>query len=282
MKALIFILFIFYSAIANSQLLILERNNGWQTAGVGSTVSFPFEAGKLYIAFMFVTNSAGSPAVASITGTGQTWTSIADITFNTIATGNSRLQAFRHYSTTTHTDNITYGYTGTQDGSGVIILEVSNAVNTGTNGADAIVQIVTNRADATSNPNVTMAALTGSHNGVAAAFMNQTNPFTGTAEAGWFETEDNGYNTPTTGGYCMYRNTTTDNTPTVTAASSNWGGIAIEIASNYTVSDSGLPLYFYGFNNNKIKENEKDKYVICRSSFSREFIRSKIRHGISS
>lgn len=222
MKKLIYILFLFISSESFGQIEISETGFGYQTAGVGSLNSISHVPDDLFICITGTTNSGGTPATVSLSGTGQTWTEI-----NSLLNGSQRIQAFRWLSTTTAITSIGVTYTGTQDGGWILLYRVRGGVITGTNGADAIVQSVTNSGTST-DPNIAMASMTG-RNAVLSIFMNNANPFGGAPESGWTEYEDSGYNTPSTGGYVMYRLQTNDNTPTVTAASSTWTGIAIEI-----------------------------------------------------
>jgi hypothetical protein len=242
MKKLLTILLLL-PAFCFSQITITELGGGFQTSGVGSTNGIIFVAGRLYIVVAGITNAGGTPATMSITGTGQTWTQIINATGVTVASDNYRIQAFRYAATTNHTNNVVYNYTGTQDGSFAAVLEVTGVDVTGTNGSNAIVQTVSNAADATANPSLTLAAIANGSNAVIAAFMRNSNPFNGTPESGWTEELDGGYNSPTTGGYILHRLTTTDNTPTVTASSGNWVGIAMELKSSQL--STGFPLYFY-------------------------------------
>jgi hypothetical protein len=120
---------------------------------------------------------------------------------------------------------------GGSTGFSFVIYEITGVPTTGTNGADAIVQAVTNTGTASANPSISMTAISDGRNAVMTFFTNSVNPFGGTPESGWTENYDVGYATPDNGTYIMRRLTTTDNTPTVTAAASDWSGIAIEIKS---------------------------------------------------
>lgn len=228
MKKILVILF-FISCRCEAQITIVEYVSGFNTGGIGSIASHTYEAGKIYIVFAGTTNST-TPATVSLSGGATTWNEIANI----VSDGSTmRIQAFRYAPGSNETTTVTVNYTGSQDGGFVIGYAVTGADVTGTNGSNAIVQSATDAIDANANPTITMTAISSNRNAVVCGFINTLNPFGGTAETDWTETEDNGYNTPTTGGYGMYRLSTTDNTPTVTAASSNWAGIAIEIKSPF-------------------------------------------------
>lgn len=229
MKKILFILLLL-SQYGYSQIVVNEiATTNYSTTGYG-VLSLAVTQDFLYIIFIGTSNAAGTPATVSITGAG-TWTELGTAGGQLNASGNRRMQAFRHLATSTTTIFPTVTYSGTQDGGTLFIYRVDGVVITGTNGSDAIIQTVGNSANG-ADPSITMAALT-SGSAVITSFINETNPFGGTAEAGWFEEYDGGYTVPDTGGYSMHRVGSSDNTPTVTAASSNWGGLAVEFKAAF-------------------------------------------------
>lgn len=234
MKKLLFIL-LFFACKAQGQITITNSAGAFITTDFGSTIQLSdrdYVSGRLYLIAVQVSKDT-PPNEPSIAGTSQTWTKVEDVSSRTIASPTSRIALFRFLATSTFTENtiITIPTGDLHTGNSVIEIGLSGMVTTGTNGSDAIVQAVTNSADAGSNPSITMAAISSSRNAVFSFFTNNANPFGGTPEAGWTELYDGGYATPNTGAYTMYRMTTTDNTPTVTASASDWAGIAIEIKS---------------------------------------------------
>ncbi len=223
MKKLIFLLFPVFSY---GQITSITSSSGYNTAGFAS-ITPGMIGGKLYLLFIGTSNAGGTPATVSIAGTGQTWTELVTAGGVVNATSGKRLQVFMSAPASNNANATNFTYTGVQDGGFVIEYEITGAKTTGTNGADAIVQAVGGQAN-TANPNASISSLqTGAS--MIFALINDANHFGGTPESGWTESEDGGYATPNTGGYGMYRINTTDNTPTVTAASSNWAGIAIEL-----------------------------------------------------
>lgn len=228
MKKLLFILSFYYCA-AQAQIVI--------TADIGITInantsteafsSHTYLANTLYVAVAF-SRDADAAELPTVAGTVDVnFTQIATVTYNTIATGFSRLTIFRYMGAADKTEVVTTTWSETQTAGGTTLLKVTGCDLSGTNGAGAIVQAVTNNADATANPNVTMAALTGSINSVISVFANDAAAFGGTPESGWSQLTTGDFSNNNV--YVMTRNTTTDNTPTVTASSSDWAGIAIEI-----------------------------------------------------
>lgn len=227
MKKLLAIFFLL-PLVCFGQLVITSPTNAFNTAGVGAIVSPTLTNGRLYILYVGVSNSGGTAATASVTGTGQTWTQLGS---STNTSGDKRIQVFHYAATSTTTSNISFSYTGTQDGSWVQLYEITGCPMTGTNGSDALVQYIPSEGTST-DPSISGMNPLQARAAVIAGFINNSNPFTGTVEAGWTEDIDDGFSTPTIGGYTMHRLNTTDNTPTVTAASSDWIGVAIEIKSS--------------------------------------------------
>lgn len=230
MKKLLIIL-LFFTCTSQAQITIGHTNTVTTSSGSASSQVRPstdFTSGRLYL--LFVSNpKATTPDEATCTGTSQTWTKVDGLTFNTIASPTQRITVYRFLAASTFSATTTITFGATQLAISSHLYEITGVNTTGTNGSGAIVQVVTNSSDATANPSVTMAAISSGFNAVIAYFANDINPMGGTVEAGWTEDFDNGYASPDRGDYSMYRLTTTDNTPTVTAASSDWAGIAIEI-----------------------------------------------------
>ncbi len=230
MKKLLFLLFPVFSY---GQITVTRVSLSGTFVGGGSHVtsqSFTMDAGKLYITFVGCSNAGGTPATASISGTGQTWTELWTSGGAVNASSHKRIQAFIFAPSSTNSNATSISYSGTADGTFVETYVATGCVVTGTNGADAIVQAAGGQSNS-ANPSSTLGALQ-SRAAVLFAVINDANPFTGTPESGWTEGTDNGYASPTTGGYIMYRTNTTDNTPTVTAASSNWAGFVIELRAS--------------------------------------------------
>jgi len=230
------LLFIFLLISCNlfSQISITETPTGaytYSTSRIGVTNSQTYTAGKLYIILYMAIDETTTPGDFGVTGTGTTWTEVANITGITTGTNLARLKVFRCVPTVTVTEGLTYTVGAFIEGAINCVLEVCGVLTNGTNGSAAIVQAVTGSADATADPSITMASLTGSNNTVFAFFGNDVNPFGATMESGWDELSQGGFNTPATGGVFIQRNTTTDNTPSVVASASNWVGVAIELAA---------------------------------------------------
>lgn len=224
MRYIIFILLL--SIEANSQIVINRASAlASQTTNATSFSLGPatFTAGRLYL---FIAQTTGTTNPGTISSTTLTWTSVASV-------GNStnRIQVFRCVpGSTAIGETVTLGtFGGGSTGYSVAYYEITGVVTTGTNGADAIVQAVTQAATTGTDPTINLAAISGNRNAVIGWFSNDANPFGGAEESGWTEIFDSGYSTPTTGMYETARNPTNDNSVVVTAASSTWIGIAIEL-----------------------------------------------------
>jgi hypothetical protein len=242
MKKIIYILLLFVSCNTPqyedvyAQVSLSYTNTistGSASASTQVRPSTNFTAGRLYL--LFVSNAkATTPQEATVTGTSQTWTKVTGLTFNTTASPTQRLTVYRFYATSTFSATTSIAFGSTQLHINSILREVTGMKTTGTNGADAIGVSSTNSGDGTANPTVTTGAFTNGSSAAIAFFGNTANPFTGTAESGWTEDSDVGFSSPTRGVYIMSRLATTDNTATVTAAASDWGGIALEIKAAVT------------------------------------------------
>ncbi len=227
-----FFILLLFPVICNGQATITEVliAGNFQTGGIAS-FNCTKSAGSLYICFVGVSNSGGTPATASLSGTSETWDEIG-IAGGAVTSNGRRVQAFRFYSPTTLTSNLTsFTYTGTQDGTWFNIYQITGVDVSGTNGANAIVQVIISDPTTGANPSMTLSTLQNRAS-VLTAWTGDNNPFSGSPESGWTITEDGGYNTPTVGGLIMKRENTIDNTPSFTAASSNWVGMVMELKAS--------------------------------------------------
>lgn len=228
MKKLLFILFPVFSY---GQITINAAFTGYTTTTTDASAfghsSKTFTAGKLYL---FVAMTTGTTNPGTIAGTtSSTWTSV-------VSTGNStrRIQVFRFLPSSTITgETVNIGtFGGGSTGYSTFILEISGVNTTGTNGSGAIAQTATGGTTGT-DPTITFSSGALPNNAIVSIFFNDANPFGGTQESGWTEANDDGYSTPTAGGYTMTRINTSDITPTVTASSSTWIGVGIEIKGSF-------------------------------------------------
>lgn len=231
MKHLLSILF-FCPLICFGQVVITVTTHGnytYSTSAIGTIASQTYSAGKFYL-LIHMRVDGSTPSNFTVTGTSSTWTEVANVTGITSGTPTARIKVFRYAPTSDVTESLSMSGAGLEDGSIVVLYEITGVVTTGTNGSNAIVQAVTNSGDASANPSITMSALESpGRNTVIAFFGNNVNPFGATPETDWTELSEGGFTVPTTGGVFIRRNTTTDNTPSVTASASDWIGVAIEL-----------------------------------------------------
>jgi len=233
MKRLFYLILFFTSSKYDyAQVVINETAQGtytYSTSALGVVSSQTYTAGRFYLLIHMRVRAASTPTDFTVTGTSSTWTEIANVTGVPTANDFFRLKVFRYAPASNVTESLSMSGGGLDEGSVVVLLEITGVPVTGTNGSNAIVQIVTGSADASANPSITMAALSGAGNTVLAFFGNDVNPFGAAPETDWSELSESGFNTPTTGGVFIKRDKTTDNTPSVTASASNWIGVAIEL-----------------------------------------------------
>lgn len=173
--------------------------------------------------------SSGGTYPTNVQGLGLTWVKITETNYN--ANGNFMSIWRSMTNATTPVGIVSNMYAAATSGGAIRVLEITNVMLTGANGADAIVQVLKG-TNATANPTITLASLgAGGTNAVLAFFGNVANGFGGTAEAGWVEAWDQGYNNPASGQYLEWQIAGADTTPTVTVAAQQWGAIAFEVAS---------------------------------------------------
>ncbi len=226
MKNLLLIL-LFLPVIGMAQIAITNQTAiSVSTAdGTNRNISSAILQSNSVYLFIVTNSKASSPDIPTATSPSFTWTQVA-----TETTATHRVTVFRALVVSGATETITATFGATYTGVSLQLIRVTGCVLTGTNGSDAIVQSVTD-VGAGADPAITMAAISSSRNSVMAFFANNINPFGSTEEAGWTLLGNTGYDTPASGITTTMRLNTTDNTPTVTAASSDWAGIAIEIKS---------------------------------------------------
>ena len=222
MKKLLYILFFFVSCNVYGQVTITHKVTAGPVstnATSYSTASHSYTSGRMYVLTVMLT---GATTEGEVTASSQTWTVAG-------STGDAtrRIVTLTTVATSTVTETLTYGNFGsTATGFCMTVFEV-----TGFSSSVGAVRQVHYGGATGANPTINMGSL-DANSAVFTAWMSGTNPFGGTPEAGWTEHTDGGYTVPDAGVYFMYRNTTSDNTPTVTAASSTWIGLGIEIAAN--------------------------------------------------
>src|SRR3990170_4700767 len=96
------------------------------------------------IVFVLVGNTGSSALVPdSLAGNGQTWTQVATLPFNTNGTPTYRLTVYRALIAAASAGVLTVTFASNQTGCLVVVVSVAGSKTTGTNGADAHVQVAT-------------------------------------------------------------------------------------------------------------------------------------------
>lgn len=184
---------------------------------------------RLYLLAVVHSDAAAEATEPTVTTSGRTWTNIGSVPFDTIASNLHRLTVFRSLNTNSSSETYTVTFGDNSTGCLTHLTEVSGIVTTGTNGSNAVRNIVTGNANATANPAITLGAFSSGDNGTWACVGSDiaTAP---TAGAGFTTLAASTYSTPTTGLYTewTYVNDTSVN---CTLASSDWGGLALELVA---------------------------------------------------
>lgn len=215
-----------YGQISMSNLLTFGPNYcSGCTGGHGGGNTQTFTKGKIYIA---ITASAGF-APASVAAGPNAFTLVSQVTV-----GSRYLGLYVYAPLSTHTGAFWFEYSPNGScydyGKGYEI----SGVPSGSNGIVAIKQVVTN-SGTSADPSITLSALS-SGNAVMAFFINSSGDFTGSPESPFTELWDEGCVTYPISTYGMRNISGSDNTPSFTAASSTWAGIAIELRSGRKVA----------------------------------------------
>jgi hypothetical protein len=184
-----------------------------QTLTIGSGT---YTAGTTYLIFLGTTRSGATPTDNPTVSSGT-----LTLTKRGTATGtDSRIIAYTFTPASTTTTAISFTYAEAQlvhiyaiySAASLVGFENINTISAGGTGADPLLTLPSTGTSCT-----------------VGFFLNNRNPFTGTAEAGWTEGTDNGISTT---GYASYnRNVTSDNTLTVTSASATWTGLGIQFTN---------------------------------------------------
>lgn len=192
-------------------------------------------ANELGLCVLVNKKDGGSPppgAISSITHTGANW-EIVDATkgtvlYNSIATSNSRITLFRCMPTSAVDATATINVDSTSQAVWNYYFLKATGVTTGANGANAILQAESNRADSpVTSLTVTLATLGDALNAVV-GFFGGSNDNTSTPEAGYTELVDQTANNGDS--LAVFWDVGGDTTPTNTYGGNNAaGGIAIEL-----------------------------------------------------
>jgi hypothetical protein len=193
-----------------------------------ATASVTAHANKLITIAIMSSRAAAATQTPAVTGFGKTFVSVGNITFNTTATPRSRISIFRTLLASDQTDDVNIVFANSHDGIAWALREWDGVVTTGADGADAVVQFATNRANGSGTLTVTLATIVagnatygafGLDSGTTVTEGGQYAPLTTQTIAGpthqLFDEWDATASTPVD----------------ASSAGSDWGGIGIEIAA---------------------------------------------------
>ena len=152
------------------KILLQEVDNSVQTVYTSSSISPSPD--KLILAFLTATDNgfAGPILVNSITGAGLTWVEIAEVQMDTIASPRQFLTCYRAMGPAPTPGALTITLDGPAFSCQWIIVECGNVDTGGADGADAVVQVVTNVTDSGTSIIGTLAAFADVENATIGAF----------------------------------------------------------------------------------------------------------------
>ena len=204
-----------------------------QSATSYSTASYQPAPGALLIA-MVVNSKASAPDTPTFSGNGLTWEQIDTVTYNTVANPTQRMTTFRAQGTSPSSDAGTASFgEAAQMGCIIHVMQIQGADATGANGANAIVQHLTNVADRTEDPGLAYAPTSApGTNMLVFAFADSVDSIDdATPQLHWTGMQELSYDTPATGLTVDYQaNAMACETNVANAASTrNWASMLLEI-----------------------------------------------------
>lgn len=183
--------------------------------------------GRLLIC-LSITSDTVQPDNHSVSSRHGTWLQVStNVWYDTVTVPLHLISLWYVYATDNTSSSVTNRFTNGATGGSMAILELAGTAVYRSNAA--VTNRTVNSANAGANPTITLSAFNGGADAVVAILGSDANPFGGTAEAGWVEDMDSGYANPATGSYLTHSVNRSDNTVAVTAASADWGGIAVQV-----------------------------------------------------
>lgn len=211
----------------------IAETNDTSNVTTHASGSFTPVANRLYLLAVSHSDTAPEATIPTIaTTTGLVFVQVgSSIAYDTTGTNVHRLTLFRAMKSA-GLSNGTYTVTlaDADTGAASVLIEVTQVVTTGTDGADAVTNIATNAANAGANPSITMGAFASNNNGVAAFFGFDITTAATASNTGWAVIGDASYATPNTGLTALWTGANSG-TATCVQGSSDWAGIAVELVS---------------------------------------------------
>jgi len=149
------------------------------TADDYTTASIAPTGNELVLAMIVNTRFTATPAVPTLSGNGLTWVQVATVTINPSTDHDMRLTLFRAMGASPSSGVVTINVGGvdTHSGCAWVITEFSGVDTTGSDGANAIVQAVTNSDIATpTSLTVTLASFASATNAAYGGINVNSNP----------------------------------------------------------------------------------------------------------
>lgn len=218
----------------------LQANTSATDATTFANTSTTPVSGRLYLVSVVNTKATtpDAPTLSGTNGFNVTWTQIATVLFNTIASPTQRLTLFWGIASSNTAGVITSSYGGnTQTGFNQFIDEV-----TGFNATTPVTaNIVTNRGDAVTGVNCTLAALASTLNAAFGCYTRSGNAAIN-PNGTFTELADAGHTTPTSRLETQWKINDTGSGGSQAAGTDDYAGIAVEIneASVGGVSGGGV------------------------------------------
>lgn len=201
-------------------------------AATYASASFTPVANRLYLLAVVHSDAAPEATVPTVTTTtGLNFVQVgSSLAFNTIVSNQLRLTLFRAMKPSglsAGTYTVTLADAGT--GCAALLAEVTGMDTTGTDGANAVRNIVTGAINAGANPQINTILWDQPYNGVFACFGSSlaTAPTAGTSYTALSNPD---YATPTAGLFAEWRADSALNA-SCTLAASDWAGIAVELVA---------------------------------------------------
>lgn len=214
MKYLFIILLFVYSSSYSQGFTFNTSSASFVGSATFTIASRTYTGGNTYVVFVATSVSSGTPTDNPSVSSGT----LTLTKQGTISGTKCRIICYTFTPASNTTTAITLTYAESQAAQ-------FYAIYTGSSLGTFTTVSVSTAGNTSADPSITMPIATTSH--TIGYFFNNKNPFGGTAESGWAEDFDNGIATPW-GQAGYHRNTTTDNTIQVTAASSTWIGLGIQ------------------------------------------------------
>ena len=226
----------------------LTMGSSTANSGTYATASVAGAANTLVL-LAFQNHGSTQRSVSSVVGGGASagWTSVRSINYNSIAAPADEVDVWRYLTATPAAASaITITLSGTASDGQWVVTQFSNVSRAGTNGANAVVQSVSSRADTASRLTCILASFTSTVNvpwgsiSFSTTAANTINPGAnfkelGEANSGEFSGIESEWST--------VQNTSVD--AALTAGSRNAGGIAIEVAGDNPAAAGGTGGYYY-------------------------------------